>query len=140
MANIKCADLPVLIVDDHHLLRDVMRQNLLKLGFVDIDMAGTASEAEEKIAAKPYDIIFLDWLMPGKSGFAMMQEFRQNRSYDHVAFVMVTNQAEERNMVEAMKAGATSYIIKPALPTSLEKKIQAVLDWVEKVDPTQPKY
>jgi two-component system, chemotaxis family, chemotaxis protein CheY len=135
MANVNCADLSVLVVDDHALMRDVLQQHLVKMGFGTVDLAGSAVQAEEKLAAKPYDIVFLDWVMPGKSGFMLMQEHRQNRAFDHVAFVMVTNQAEERHMVEALKAGATSYIIKPPMIASLQTKVAAVLDWIEKVSP-----
>lgn len=135
MATVNSADLSVLVVDDHAMMRDVLQQHLLKMGFGAVDIAGSAEQAEQKLGAKPYDIVFLDWMMPGKSGFMLMQEHRQNRAFDHVAFIMVTNQAEERHMVEALKAGATSYIIKPPLASTLEAKLGAVLEWIGKVNP-----
>ena len=135
MATINRADLAVLVVDDQTIARNHVKQNLANMGFADIDMAGTSAEAEEKIAAKPYDIIFCDWHMPGKSGYAMMQAFRQEREFDHVAFVMVTAESEERHMLEALKAGATSYILKPILPQPFQTKVESVLQWIAKVNP-----
>lgn len=135
MAMINRANLAVLVVDDQMIARNHVKQNLVSMGFADIDIAATSAEAEEKIAAKNYDIIFCDWHMPGKSGFAMMQAFRQEREFDHVAFVMVTAESEERHMVEALKAGATSYILKPILPQPFQAKVENVLQWIAKVNP-----
>ena len=135
MATINRAELAVLVVDDQMISRTHVKQNLVAMGFKDIDLAGTSNEAEEKIAKKPYDIIFCDWHMPGKSGFAMMQAFRAEREFDHVAFVMVTAESEERHMVEALKAGVTSYILKPILPQPFQAKVENVLQWIAKVNP-----
>jgi PleD family two-component response regulator len=135
VTNIDCANLSVLVVDDQKTSRELVRQNLLKMSFADIDMATTSAEAEEKIAAKPYDIVFIDWVMPGKSGLALMQAYREDRAFDHVAFVMVTIQSREKGMVEALKAGATAYIVKPILPSQFVPRMETVLAWIEKVNP-----
>lgn len=133
MGSINCADLSVLVVDDHMIMRQHVRANLDKLGFKAIDEATTSEEAEQKMAAKHYDIIFLDWVMPGKSGYALLQKCREEAAYNDVAFVMVTSQSEERHMVEAMKAGATAYIAKPFMPASFQSRIDPVLEWISRV-------
>jgi DNA-binding response OmpR family regulator len=134
MPAINPTDLTALVIDDHAILRDMVVQNLRKMGFENIDTAGTSNEAAALMAKKIYDIIFIDWVMPGKSGYALMQECRQDRQYDRVAFVMVTAQPEERLMVEAMKAGATAYIVKPELPKPFQEKVKGVLEWIERVN------
>ena len=126
------SSLAVLVVDDHMIIRQVVEQNLKNMGFADIDTAGSAAEAAERMAARNYDIIFIDWIMPGKSGYALMQECRQERKFDDVAFVMVTSESDERHMIEALKAGATSYIIKPVLSNVFSDKVKKVLDWLGK--------
>ncbi|MBL8713147.1 MAG: response regulator [Alphaproteobacteria bacterium] len=126
------SSLAVLVVDDHMIIRQVVEQNLKNMGFTDIDTAGSATEAAERMAARNYDIIFIDWIMPGKSGYALMQECRQERKFDDVAFVMVTSESDERHMIEALKAGATSYIIKPVLSNVFSDKVKKVLDWLGK--------
>lgn len=126
------SSLAVLVVDDHMIIRQVVEQNLKNMGFTDIDTAGSAAEAAERMAARNYDIIFIDWIMPGKSGYALMQECRQERKFDDVAFVMVTSESDERHMIEALKAGATSYIIKPVLSNVFLDKVKKVLDWLGK--------
>ncbi len=126
------SDLAVLVIDDHMIIRQVVEQNLKNMGFSDIDTAGSAAEASERMAVRNYDIIFIDWILPGKSGYALMQECREDRKFDDVAFVMVTSESDERHMIEALKAGATSYIIKPVLANIFSEKVKKVLDWVAK--------
>ena len=135
MRTIDRADLKVLIVDDQEISRDLVRENLRVMGFTDIHMAETSDEGTEKISTHAYDIIFLDWMMPGKSGFLMLRDYRQNRAFDHVAFVMVTSQSNEKLMVEALKAGATAYVIKPAMPSIFKPNVETVLEWVLNFNP-----
>ncbi len=138
MGSVSTADLSVLVVDDHMIMRLHMRANLARLGFTDIDEAASSVEAEEKMAKKRYDILFLDWVMPGKSGYVLMQKYREIPAYNDVAFVMVTSQSEERNMVEAQKAGATAYIVKPVMPSVFQSRIDPVLEWLDRVRPKKP--
>jgi len=134
MNSLNCADLATLVIDDHAILRDLIVQNLRKMGFENIDTAGTSNEVAALMAKKIYEVIFIDWAMPGKSGYALLQECRQDRRYDRVAFVMVTAPPEERLMVEALKAGATGYIVKPLLPKQFQEKVRSVLEWIERVN------
>ncbi len=137
MDKINLEDVISLIVDDLESARETVRVNLLKMGFSsdNIDMAGSCAEADDKLAAKAYDMVFLDWLMPGKSGLAMMQDYREKREFDHVAFVMVTAKANEKDVAAALKAGATSYIIKPTIPTEFQPNVRIALEWMAKVNP-----
>lgn len=133
MTNINCAELQVLVVDDHMIMREHVRANLAAMGFKNIDQASTVAEAEEKMAKTRYDILFLDWVMPGKSGYMLLQKCREDASFHDVAMVMVTSQTEERHMVEAMKAGATAYIVKPFMPAAFQARLHPVLEWIERV-------
>jgi CheY-like chemotaxis protein len=130
MADINIAELRVLVVDDNVVVRKLIEVNLANMGFKTIEVASNSSEAQEKIAANPYDIVFLDWNMPGKSGYALMQEYREDRKWDGIAFVMVTAESQERYMREAVKAGATSYITKPITPATFADKVGKVVAWL----------
>ncbi|TAL36230.1 MAG: response regulator, partial [Alphaproteobacteria bacterium] len=101
-------------------------------GFTQIDTVANYQEAQDKLKSRHYDIVFVDWILPGKSGYSLMQEYRQEREYDDVAFVMVTTETDERHMIEALKAGATSYIMKPVTPNAFQEKVAKVLDWIAK--------
>ena len=123
-------DLRVLVVDDNVVVRKLIEVQLANLGFKNIDVASNSNEAQDKIDDNPYDIVFLDWNMPGKSGYALMQEYREEREFDHIAFVMITAESQEHYAREAQKAGATLYITKPISPVTFKDKIDKVLEWI----------
>jgi DNA-binding response OmpR family regulator len=132
MAALNCSELAALVIDDHQIIRQVLEQHLRAMGFTQIDAVANYQEAQDKMKAKRYDIVFVDWILPGKSGYSLMQEYRQEREYDDVAFVMVTTETDERHMIEALKAGATSYIMKPVTPNAFQDKVGKVLEWLAK--------
>jgi len=131
MTEMNKEDMRVLVVDDNLVVRKLISVNLTNMGFKSIDVASNSQEAQDKMEADPYNIVFLDWNMPGKSGYALMQEYREDRKYDQIAFVMVTAESQERYVREALKAGATSYIVKPISPEIFEDKVGRVLDWIQ---------
>lgn len=128
---IEIGELKVLVVDDNVVVRKLIELNLGTMGFKNIDVADNSSQAQGKISEKPYDIVFLDWNMPGKSGYQLMQEYREDRVNDGIAFVMVTAESQERYVREAVKAGATGYITKPITPATFAEKVQKVIAWLE---------
>lgn len=132
MAEVNVAELRVLVVDDNVVVRKLIELSLANLGFKQIEVASSSNEAQEKINAAAYDIVFLDWNMPGKSGYGLMQEYREDRKYDGIAFVMVTAESQERYVREAVKAGATSYITKPITPATFAEKVGKVVEWLSK--------
>ncbi len=130
MSAANIPELRVLVVDDNLVVRKLIEVQLVNLGFTGIEVASNSQEAQDKIAATNYDIVFLDWNMPGKSGYALMQEYREDRKYDHIAFVMVTAESQERYVREAVKAGATLYITKPISPVTFKEKVEKVVAWI----------
>ena len=130
MSAANIPELRVLVVDDNLVVRKLIEVQLTNLGFMGIEVASNSQEAQDKIASTNYDIVFLDWNMPGKSGYALMQEYREDRKYDHIAFVMVTAESQERYVREAVKAGATLYITKPISPVTFKEKVEKVVAWI----------
>ena len=138
--GINSADLVVLIIDDHMIIRQVLEQNLRGMGFTKIDNASNYQEARDKMREKKFDMLLVDWILPGtKSGDVLLQECRQEREFDDTAFVMVTTETDERHMIEALKAGATSYIMKPVTPNAFSEKVNKVIDWMGKKRQKQAK-
>jgi len=125
------ADLKALIVDDHLIVRTQMERALKHMGFTHVDQAPTAGAAVDKMIAVRYDVIFIDWHMPGTSGYDLMQQFREDRNHDRVAFVIVSVDSEERSISKATKAGAIDYVVKPVTESALHETVRKVLDWLE---------
>ncbi|HBM91348.1 MAG TPA: hypothetical protein DD400_05695, partial [Rhodospirillaceae bacterium] len=81
---------------------------------------------------QPYDLVFLDWNMPTISGIEVLNYFRTRPEYLGTAFVMLTAESEQQNIMKAIKAGATSYIIKPVSPSDLSKKLFEIYEWIKR--------
>lgn len=133
MFELDVEKLRVLVVDDHMVIRRLIENFLRENGFEHIDLAANCDEVAQKLEFHKYDIIFFDWNLPGKSGYAQMQEMRENRAYDGTALVMVTAESEERHVIEALKAGATAYIVKPVAQETFNKNLQKVVGWLARM-------
>lgn len=131
MTDTRAQGLRYLIVDDSRVVIKALQQMLTDLGITNVETAASATEAEEKMASQGYDVLFLDWRMTGKSGVALMQQYREDRAYDNVAFVIVSGEDGQRYIQEALKSGATSYIVKPFKANTLADHIEKVVKWLE---------
>jgi len=126
------AHLKVLIADDHFLIRQFVRNTLADSKITNVQTAADGNEAIDLVqkaqeAGQAYDIVFLDWNMPTISGLEVLSYFRAG-----TAFVMLTAESEQQNIMKAIKAGATSYIIKPVSPTDLGKKLFEINEWIKR--------
>jgi len=131
------ANLKVLIADDHFLIRQFVRNTLNEAKITNVQTAADGNEAIDLIqkaldANQAYDIVFLDWNMPTISGLEVLSYFRAKPEYASTAFVMLTAESEQQNIMKAIKAGATSYIIKPVSPTDLSKKLSEIHEWIKR--------
>jgi len=131
------AQLKILIADDHFLVRQFVRNTLQDSKITNIQTAADGNEAidlvqKAKSIEQPYDIVFLDWNMPTISGIEVLNYFRTRTEYAETAFVMLTAESEQQNIMKAIKAGATSYIIKPVSPADLTKKLFEINEWIKR--------
>ncbi len=127
---LKAHQLSALILDDQSIMRDIIRSHLVAMGFNDIHVAANVEEADKEMRRKRFDIVFVDWILPGESGIYFLEQYRRNKAYDKVAFVMVTVQSELKHVTAAMAAGATSYIIKPLVGGDFQAIVSTVIEWV----------
>lgn len=131
------AQLKVLIADDHFLIRQFVRNTLQEAKINNIVTAADGNEAIDQVQQaadrkEPFDIVFLDWNMPTISGLEVLSYFRAKPEYADTAFVMLTAESEQQNIMKAIKAGATSYIIKPVSPADLSKKLFEINEWIKR--------
>ncbi|MEJ0062738.1 MAG: response regulator [Alphaproteobacteria bacterium] len=131
------ASLKVLVADDHFLIRQFVRNTLLEASVSNVATVADGNEAIEIIQKarndqQPFDIVFLDWNMPTISGLEVLSYFRAKPDYANTAFVMLTAESEQQNIMKAIKAGATSYIIKPVSPSDLGKKLFEINEWLKR--------
>ena len=131
------ANLKVLIADDHFLIRQFVRNTLQESKITNVQTAADGNEAIDLVQKahdinQSYDVVFLDWNMPTISGLEVLSYFRAKPEYSDTAFVMLTAESEQQNIMKAIKAGATSYIIKPVSPSDLSKKLFEIYEWIKR--------
>lgn len=122
-----------LVVDDHMTTRTEIEKTLRGMGCKKVDHAASTEEALDKLeSGNRYNIIFADIKMPGKSGYDLMVKCRQNKNCAHTAIIAISAESEERYIIDALHAGATSYIVKPPEPAKIQEHVEKALRWIEK--------
>ena len=119
----------VLVVDDSKTMRSIQRNILLQLGYAEVEEACDGQDAMSKVEAFKPDLILLDWNMPRMDGLAFLEAYRAGGHETPV--IMVTTEAEKPRVVEAIRAGADDYVVKPFTPDSLLKHVRAALEKVK---------
>jgi two-component system, chemotaxis family, chemotaxis protein CheY len=114
----------MMLVDDSTTMRRIQRTQLEALGIKDIIEAGDGQDALGKLKENmPVDVILLDWNMPVMDGYAFLKEVRAQECYKDVKIIMCTSESEKTKVMEALKAGANNYIVKPFTPEAIKKKL-----------------
>jgi two-component system chemotaxis response regulator CheY len=121
----------ILIVDDFEMMRVMMKNAFMELGYQNLEEAGDGEEALEKlIEAKklnePFELIFSDWNMPEMDGLELFRCCRSDDQFRDIPFVMVTAENEKANVIKAITEGVSNYIVKPLTPETLSEKIEKV--------------
>ena len=117
----------VLLVDDSRTMRNIQKKILTQLGACEFSEASDGLEALSAIAATPqgFDIILVDWNMPNMDGHSLVLRVREKDK--KTPLVMVTTEAEKSRVIEAIKAGANNYVIKPFTPDALMDRVKQTL-------------
>ncbi len=121
----------ILVVDDMNTMRKIIKGMLQKMGCDNISEADDGMPAwaliqEAHASGKPFEFIISDWNMPGMTGIDLLKNVRSKDEFKKVPFLMVTAEAEQSNVVIAVKAGVSNYIIKPFNPETLKSKIDKI--------------
>jgi two-component system, NtrC family, response regulator AtoC len=114
----------ILAVDDEPHMRRLLEISLRQAGYRALS-AGNGREALELIQQQQIDLVVSDLHMPGMSGLQLLEAIR--KQYERLPFIMVTAQGEIKTAVEAMKLGASDYILRPFELETLEIAIQKAL-------------
>ncbi len=120
-------NLTVLIVDDFITMRRIVRKILRDLDFEDIIEAEDGSAAMEVLQKTSVDLIVSDWNMPKMTGLELLRQVRSTENLKDIPFLMLTAEAQKENIVEAIKAKVSNYIVKPFTAAGLQEKLAKIL-------------
>ncbi|MGB9629409.1 MAG: response regulator, partial [Thermodesulfobacteriota bacterium] len=116
----------VLVVDDEKEIRDVLSKALTRIAGFRVEVAENADEALRKMEKEKFDLILTDLKMPGKDGLQLLSEI--SRLDPDVLTVMMTGHGTIDSALEAMKRGASDYLMKPLNLEEIIVRLQKVLD------------
>ncbi|MFI5340870.1 MAG: response regulator transcription factor [Candidatus Methylomirabilales bacterium] len=114
----------ILLVEDDRKAVRVLRQGLEEEGFV-VDVAASGDEGEERAAINHYDLILLDWLLPGTPGIEVCRELRAREVSTPI--LMLTAKDALADRIAGLDTGADDYLTKPFAFTELLARIRALL-------------
>jgi DNA-binding response OmpR family regulator len=114
----------VLLVDDDTDLTGYLRAFLSEQGQV-VDLCGTAEDAEQLLQAYQYDLIVLDWTLPGSSGEQLCRDYRRRGGQTPIIFL--TGRTDIEFIEAGLEAGADDYMVKPFDVRELSARIRASL-------------
>ena len=114
----------ILIVDDSSVMRKVIKAAADVLD-LETEEAQDGIEALELLSEnyQDIDLVLLDWNMPGKTGFEVLEEIKRTEKYKDIPVMMVTTEGHKTSIVAAVRAGAENYLVKPFTVDELESKI-----------------
>lgn len=119
----------IMIVDDSSTMRRILKNCLTKMNYENIVEAGDGLEAQLVLEQnKDVELALVDWNMPNMTGYELLQVIKAKDEYKNIKVIMVTTESEKTNVVMAIKAGASNYVIKPFTPEIIAEKITATLN------------
>lgn len=119
------ASLKTLVVDDSGAVRKIVIAALGKLGITNVTEATSGDEALYQVSMKSFDLVLMDWHMPGTDGIEAIRQIRAKGN--KMPIIMVTTESGKERVLEALVAGANNYISKPFTDDVFATKVQSTL-------------
>ncbi len=115
----------VLVVDDMLTMRKIVSKILKEMGYTQITEAVDGADAWEKTQSGDFGLIISDWNMPNCSGLEFLKKVRADQKLAKTPFLLVTAEAEQFQVAEAIKSGVDQYVVKPFSPEAFKAKLES---------------
>ena len=116
----------VLVVDDMSTMRRILKNVLKQIGFSNLVEAENGQDALNKLKVGDIGLIVSDWNMPVMQGIELLRTVRADDELKHLPFLMVTAEAQKENIIEAVQAGVSNYVVKPFTAEALQGKLEKI--------------
>lgn len=117
----------ILIVDDFATMRRILKNILKQLGFKNFVEADDGTTAWNMLEEQSISLIISDWNMPKMTGIELLKKVRASDAYKKIPFLMVTAEAQKQNVIEAVQAGVSNYVVKPFTAEAISDKLEKIL-------------
>ena len=113
----------ILVVDDDDKIKELIKQFLIDKGLI-VSTASNADEAKEKVEFFNFNLIVLDVMMPGQSGYELTKELKASKN---IPIILLTAKGEPENRIHGLEIGADDYLGKPFEPKELLLRIKNII-------------
>ena len=116
----------VLVVDDFSTMRRIIKNILRQIGFTNVVEADDGTTAWDVLNKDKIEFIISDWNMPQMTGIELLRKVRSSEEFADLPFLMVTAEAQQENIIEAVQAKVSNYIVKPFTADVMKQKIDKI--------------
>ena len=113
-----------LVVDDSKAMRMILGKILREIGFTISEAKDGRAGLEQLAASGAVDLVMVDWNMPEMNGLEFVRIVRTVPGFEHMPLIMVTTETEMSQVVKALEAGASEYIMKPFTKDAIIEKLE----------------
>jgi two-component system chemotaxis response regulator CheY len=119
-------NMKILIVDDMATMRRIVKNILKQLGFPNVEEAENGQDGLQKLRSDTFGFVVSDWNMPVMNGIDLLRAIRADDKLKATPVLMVTAEAQQANLVEAIQAGVSNYIVKPFTAETMQEKMAKI--------------
>ncbi|HEY8567388.1 MAG TPA: response regulator [Beijerinckiaceae bacterium] len=120
-------DTAILVIDDMHMMSDLIATILRRLGFATVDVAHDGTAGLAMMGEKAYGLVISDVNMEPMGGLKLLSLVRQDPSLKHTPFILMTASLATENVIAAKRAGVDTFLMKPFSPAILRERIVGLL-------------
>ena len=117
----------IMMVDDEQINMDVVQAYLEEDGYSKFVLENNPERAMDTLKKARPDTLFLDLVMPGKSGFEILAEIRRHPDFKYLPVIILTSATDSENKLKALELGATDFLAKPLDPSELRLRLRNTL-------------
>ena len=116
----------ILVIEDDDALTTLVAYNLRASGY-EVETAVTAEDGRALLSDHIFDLVVLDWMLPGTSGIEFLGQLRRSKDFPRLPILMLTARGEEVDRVRGLSTGADDYVVKPFSVPEFQARVQALL-------------
>ncbi len=122
----RCGSMKVLVVDDYVTMRRIVKNILKQLGFANIVEAENGEDALLILKEGGIDFVVSDSDMPNMMGIDLLRAVRGDIKLKDIPFLMLAAESQRENVIQAIQAGVSNYVVKPFTTETFEEKLSSI--------------
>ena len=119
----------ILVIEDDSFLSALLKNHLLKEG-LEVRLARTGDEGVKAIKEEAFDLVLLDLILPGKSGFEVMEEVNKDPNTKKPPILIISNLGQASDVEKGKELGAVGYLVKAN--TSINNLVNQAKEFIKK--------